>query len=132
MAKKADELIIDSLSNNWQVNHAPSAGTTCTASVQPTMAGSHERLHLTQLGWSIRNVSAAAYTATLSVRDATIGGAVLGTWDIVIASNTGLQDSWAVNMIGLKGNALNIDFGTPAASVTQKVSAAGWRNQSAD
>lgn len=131
MAKKADELIIDSLSNNWQQNHAPSAGSTCTASVQPSMAGSHERLHLTQLGWSVYN-KGATYTVSLNVRDASINGSVLATWNMVIAAGASLQDSWAVNLIGLKGNAINVDFGLPASSVTQTVSIAGWRNQSAD
>lgn len=131
MSKRGDGLLTDMLAHNCSATASPNAGTTCTANVAP-VAGSHEKIHLTNLGWSIRNVTAAAFTATLNVRDATIGGTVLATWDIVIGANAGLQDSWAVNIMGLRGNAVNVDFGAPAASVTQKVSVQGWRQISDD
>jgi hypothetical protein len=35
-----------------------------------------------------------------------------------------------VNILSSRGVPIYVDFGTPAASVTQKVSIAGWRNNS--
>lgn len=130
MAYRDRELLIDSLIHVWSAANAPAAGTTCVASVSAN--SSHEKMRLTQLGWSIRNAGAAAYTATLNVRDASAAGPVLGSWDVVIPTAVSQADTWAVNYVGSKGNPLFVDFGTPAASVTQKVSIAGWRNQSSD
>ncbi len=129
MAFRDKSLIIDSLGNNWNATCSTAAGTTCTASVVPA---AKERIHLGQLGWSIRNAGAAAYTATLNVRHASIAGTVIASWDIQAAAAGGLQDSWAVNLMGKRGVPLNVDFGTPAASVTQKVSIAGWRDTLSD
>ena len=129
MAFRDKALIIDSLGNNWNANSTPAAGATCSASVTPAVK---ERIHLNQLGWSIRNAQAAAYAATLNVRHASIGGTVIGSWDIQAAAGGGLQDSWAVNLMGKRGVPLNVDFGVPASSVTQKVSIAGWRDTLSD
>lgn len=129
MAIRDAGLIIDSLGHNFNKVGNPNAGTTCTVSVAPSC--STTRMMLSNLGWSIRNAGAAAYTATLNVRDASIGGTVLATWDIVIGAAAGLQDTWLVNVKGLRGNAINVDFGTPASSVTQRVSLAGWEEKSA-
>lgn len=130
MSKNADGFITDSLNHIANANHAPAAGTTCVASVS-TNSG-HEKLHLTSLGWSIRNVTAAAFTATLSVRDGSIAGTVLATWDILCAANAGQLDNFATHIMASKGNPIVAEFGTPAASVTQKVSIGVWRNQSND
>lgn len=127
MANRSEGLITDSLIHLWNANHAPAAGTTCVANsgVVDTC-----KPIITQLGWSIRNATAAAFTATLSVRDVSIAGTVLATWDIVTAVGGGNVDTFRLNIVGSKGKALFVEFGTPAASVTQKVSIAGWRNQS--
>lgn len=127
MANRSEGLITDSLIHLWNANSAPAAGTTCVAN---SPALDTTKPILTQLGWSIRNATAAAFTATLSVRDVSIAGTVLATWDIVTATNGGNVDTFAVNLAGSKGKSIFVEFGTPAASVTQKVSIAGWRNQS--
>lgn len=129
MAYRDRALIIDSLGNNWTAANAPAAGATCVASVP---AVKYARNHITQLGWSCRNAAAAPFTASLAVRDASIAGTVLATWDIVVVNGTGQQDTFALNIKGLKNSALFVEFGTPAASVTQKVSAAGWVDSLSD
>lgn len=129
MAIRDAGLIIDSLGHNFNVNASPTSGTTCTASVAPSSGTT--RVMLTNLGWSLRNATGAAYTATLNVRDASIAGTVLASWDIIIGTSSSLQDTWVVNVKGLRGRNLNVDFGAPASSITQKVSLAGWEEKSA-
>lgn len=129
MSKRESALVVDSLAHGWSAYQATAAGSTCTANV--AVGSAHERLHLTQLGWSIRNAGAAAYTATLNVTDSSIGGTVRASWDMIVPVGH-LLDTFNLNIMGLKGAALNVDFGAPAASVVQKVSIAGWRDQSND
>jgi len=130
MAFRDKALIIDSLGNNWSANNTTASGTTLAVS-SPTPAAK-ERIHMTQLGWSERNAAAAAYTSTLNVRHASIGGTVVASWDIIAALGVSVQDTWVVNLMGKKGVPLVVDFGTPLASVTQKVSIAGWRDTLSD
>lgn len=130
MAQRDRALIIDSLGNNWNAYNTTASGTTLAVS-SPTPAAK-ERIHLTQIGWSERNVAAATYTSTLSVRHASINGTVVASWDILPAVGASLQDSWVVNIMGKKGVPISVDFGTPLASVTQKVSIAGWRDTLSD
>jgi hypothetical protein len=127
MANRSEGLITDSLIHLWNATSAPAAGTTCVAN---SGAVGTTKPIITHLGWSIRNATAASYTATLSVRDVSAAGTVLASWDVVCAANVGQLDNFGLNIIGSKSGALFVDFGTPAASVTQKVSIAGWRNQS--
>lgn len=125
MSKNADGLVTDSLNNNF-TNSTSTTNVTCSLSVAPV---GKERLHLTNLGWSIRNATAAAYTATLNVREASIGGAVLGSWDVIVATAGSAQDSFWYQAVPGKGLPLFVEFIPPAASVYQKVSVSGWRQQ---
>lgn len=127
MAARSEGLITDSLIHLWNATSAPAAGTTCVAN---SGAVGQTKPVLTQIGWSIRNVTAAAFTATLSVRDVSAAGTVLASWDVICAVNSAQIDTFGVNILGSKGGAIYVDWGTPAASVTQKVSIAGWRAQS--
>ena len=127
MANRSEGLIVDSLIHLWNATSAPAAGTTCVAN---SGAVDRQKNVLTQLGWSIRNVSAAAYTATLNVRDASPAGTVLASWDMIVGTNSAQLDTFGVNILSSRGVPIYVDFGTPAASVTQKVSIAGWRNNS--
>src|SRR5581483_3519490 len=113
MAFRDKALIIDSLGNNWSANNTTASGTTLAVS-SPTPAAK-ERIHMTQLGWSERNAAAAAYTSTLNVRHASIGGTVVASWDIIAALGVSVQDTWVVNLMGKKGVPLVVDFGTPLA-----------------
>ncbi len=128
MARREEGLIIDSLGHSWNAQASPSAGTTCTCSVAPSSGLT--RVMLTNLGWSIRNAGAAAFTATLNVRDASIAGTVLASWDMIVGAAASLQDTYPLSIKGIRGHNLSFDFGTPASSVTQKVSAMGWEEKS--
>lgn len=136
MANRDRALLIDSLGTNWAVtstsNGSAAAGTTAAASVSGSV--STERIHMTQLGWSIRNNGAAAFTATLNVAHAsgTTVPTVIGSWDVVPAAAGSAQDSWFVNYLGKKGKGLQAYFAAPATSVVQKVSIAGWRDTLSD
>jgi hypothetical protein len=126
MAKRADEVIIESLANRWNASSFPAAGTSCVASVSGPNPSTSCKINLDSLGWSARNATAAAVTLTLSVRDASLAGTTLAAWDVIVGTGVSQQDNFAVKVQGVRGNPLFIDFGTPAASVTQKISAAGW------
>jgi hypothetical protein len=128
MAKRDADLIIESLSQRWNAVSTPSAGTSCVASVSPlpNQFGGNWKANCDSLGWSVRNLTAAAVTTTLEVRDASIAGGVIASWDFVVAANGGAADNFAVKVQGVRGNPLYINFGTPNVSVVQKVSAAGW------
>lgn len=126
MANRADGLIINSLGDNVSSTHAPAAGTTAQATIAPSSGMA--RVCLTNIGWSIRNATAAAYTATLNVRDVSAGGnTVVASWDVVVAVGGSAQDSFNYTYKGIRGDSVQVDFGTPAASVVQKVNVAGWR-----
>lgn len=127
MSVRDKGLIIDSLGHNVSF-YTTGAGVTASASIAPASALS--RVMLTNVGWSIRNAGAAAYTATLNVRDSSINGSVRESWDMIVGVGASLQDSFQVNVKGLRGQALNVDFGPPAASVTAKVTAVGWEEKS--
>lgn len=123
MAKKTDELIIHQLADRWTVTHNPAAGTTVIAS----QAGVAKALHqLTTLNCSIANMTAAAVTVTLSVRDSSIAGTVLAQFGYVVGTNSATQSSYYLDLPGLIGNAIVAEMGTPAASVTQKITICGW------
>lgn len=128
MAYRDRALIIDSLGNNWnQSTIAP--GVTASASVSVAIK---ERIALTQLGWSMKNLTAANATAHLQVRDASIAGTILAQWEIVVAAGLTAQDSWVVNIKGLRGSPLYIGFNTAQASVGYGLSVAGWRDSLSD
>lgn len=127
MAYRDRGLIIDSLGHSAS-NYTTGANVTVSASLSPSSSGT--RMMLTNIGWSIRNAGAAAYTATMNVRDSSINGAVRESWDMIVTAGASLQDSYVTNIKGLRGQALNVDFGPPAASVTVKVSAVGWEERS--
>lgn len=128
MAYRDKALMIDSLGNNWNMSTF-AAGVTASASVAPA---AKERITLTQIGWSFKNLTAANATASLQVRDASINGNILAQWEIIVATGLTAQDSWAVNIKGLKGSPLNISFNTTQISVSNALSVAGWRDTLSD
>lgn len=131
MANKADALFADYLYERWSATNAPNAGTTCVANVGVAGMPAYNRNIIESLSFSARNVTAASVTLTLSVRAATIAGTTLASWDFILAANASIQDCYAqLNIPAPRGQDLFVEFGTPAASVTQKVSIAGWRETS--
>lgn len=128
MAQRADGLIIESLGNGW-TNCTTGANVTVTCG---TSAAAKERIHLTQLGWSFKNLTGAAATVALQVRDASVAGTLLAQWQIMVPNATTLQDSFFVNIQGLRGNPLYIATDTVVANLTQSLSTAGWRDTLGD
>lgn len=126
MSKKSEQLEQEQLSNRWNVTNAPAIGVTCTASSgAPQTQG---RMVMDVLLWSVNNgKGAAAATFTGSVRDASIGGTVLASWEVVVAAGGSLGDAYYPWTTGINGNALVFEFGTPNASVTQRATIAGWQ-----
>ena len=127
MSKKADQVQMDQLINRWISTNAPAIGVTCTASSgPPETAGG--RMVCDGVLWSANNGKGAApATFTASIRDASIGGNVLESWEVVVAAGAGLQDAYYLAVPGIVGNAIVFEFGTPSASVTQRATIGGWQ-----
>ena len=106
----------------WTETNNPAAGTTCVISVAAAGGSRHV---IEQLLVSQRNQTAAAYTATLTVRDSSIGGTVLAQQDFLTGAAAMTQGNPQIEVRGLHGNAVVAHFAPPAASVTQKITAAG-------
>ena len=106
----------------WTETNNPSAGTTCVISVA---AAGRSRHVIDQLLVSQRNQTAASKTATVTVRDASPAGTVLAQFELLTATNTAGQVNPQLEVRGLKNNALVAIVDPPAASVTQKITAAG-------
>ena len=128
MAYRDRALIIDSLGNNWN-NTTYAAGVTASGTVS---VAAKERLALTQLGWSMKNLTAANATAHLQVRDASIAGTLLAQWEIVVAAGLTAHEAWKVDIHGLKGSSMYFGFNTAQASVSYGLSTAGWRDSLSD
>ena len=122
MAAHDRALIIDSLGNGWTDSTA-GANVTLTPGVTPAIKG---RAHLTQLGWSMKNLTASNATTVMTVRDASIAGTILGQWEIIVAAGVTGHDCWNPNIQGLRGNRLLGTFSTVQASVNYSLSLAGW------
>ena len=122
MSKRSDGLIIESLGNGWNMC-TTGANVTVSCSVSPAIKA---RAHLTQLGWSIKNLTGAASTVAIHVRDASIAGTILAQWQIMTANGATNQDTFAVNIQGLRGSPLNIATDTVVASLTLSINTAGW------
>lgn len=123
MNPRANAALIASLVDRWSETHNPSANTTCVAS----HAGVAQSRHiLDTLIASQRNQAAAAFTATLTIRDSSIAGTILAQLEFVTAVNAADRFSERVGIPALKGNAIVAAFDPPAASVTQKITIAGY------
>ncbi|SRR5258706_482780 len=129
MSKKSEQVEMDSLINRWIGTSAPAVGATCVAqsgtSAPETLGG---RVYCDGLLWSVNNgKGAAAATFTGSYRDASIGGAVLESFDVVVAAGGSAADAYYTVVPGLVGNQVFFEFGTPNASAQQKATIVGWQ-----
>jgi len=132
MSKGVDGLLDDYFRARWNGVSQPAAGTTCVATTGTTATLSNkQRNMLEMLGFSARNATAAAVTMTLNVRAASIAGTVLAAWDFILANGVSIQDCYSqLNINAPRGQDIVVEFGTPVASVTQKVSISGWTENS--
>jgi hypothetical protein len=120
------------LGNRWRVTHAPAAGSTVVAHITnpPSL---NERRHLETLWFSIHNRTgsgAAAATVTVSVRNASPAGTVIASVDhLVPASSTANVAMTNMGLFAKRGAGMAVTMDTVVASLTQKVSMAGWTEE---
>ena len=124
MSPKFQEAIIHPAFKRDGQTHNPAAGTTAVVSVA---AVNNVRHYADRFSVSQRNQAAAAYTATLTLRDSSIAGTILAQWEFVTAVNTVDRFSERLAMPGLLSNAMFLVWDPPAASVTQKIALATYR-----
>ena len=124
MNAKAQEALIHSILRRETVTHNPAAGTTAVVNIAavPKVKYTMDTIMVSQ-----RNQTAAAYTATLTLRDASIAGTVLAQWEFVTAVNAVDRYSEAIALPGLINSAIFLVWDPPAASVTQKVAITSYR-----
>jgi hypothetical protein len=127
-------LINDMLGKRWSDTDAPNAGTAVSVSSNTNLGeaaiSGTARQNLETLIYSIKNqvgAGAALATVTVSVRHATQAGTVVASFDHLIpASTTANVAMTSLGIQGKWGKALRVTMDTVVASLTQKVSIAGW------
>ncbi len=121
MSKRSEHLLASLLGADYNATSNPAAAATCVVTL--TCPNPKSRVTLTNLLLNETNVTAADHTAVVSIRDASIAGTVLGQHQMIV--RFGGYDGLAAPMFlsGNLGNNVVIEFGTPAASVTQKITA---------
>ena len=127
MAYKSDELLIASMAHTWSNSSNPAAGTTCVAQ-STTPKDPTGRCNMSAMNISVRNVSGASVTVTASIRDTSIAGTVLSAFDFIVGNNASTAQSFFLGLVSnpTLGAPLVAEFGTPVASVTQKITISGW------
>lgn len=126
MSKRADQLLQGSLEGTWTQTSNPSAGTSCVATQAALATGRHT---ISTLVASLRNNTAAAVTGVLTARHNTSAGTVIGQVELAAAVGAVSTFNAPLNWTGKYGAAVVLEFGTPASSVTQKATIAGWTDQ---
>ena len=123
MSAKSTESLVASILQRWSETHNPAAGTTAIAS---HAAAANYRHTLDILVASQFNQAAAAFTATLTIRDASIAGAILAQLNFVTAAAGIDRFNQRVAIPGLVANAINAAWEPPGTSITQKVAISGY------
>jgi len=135
MANASDGLFKDYLRERF-TQTTSAAGVTACASASgvangngnlPNNMPAKSRAVVESLTFSAANKTAAGVTVTVSVRDASIAGQVLNSWDFLVAAGGVTNDCYAqLNVAALRGHDLVAEMGTPNASLSYRVSIAGW------
>lgn len=126
--------INDMLSKRWYDTDAPNSGTAVSVSSNTNLGEvplpANARQNLETLIYSIRNYvgsGAAPATVTVSVRHATAAGTVMASFDHLIGASSVVNVSMTqCGWQGKRGKAIRVTMDTVVASLTQKVSIAGW------
>lgn len=138
MSKGVDGLLNDYYRQRWNVTSAPSGGTTCVVNTKTAfpLISSRNRNVLEAVIFSVKNLTAAAATATLEVREASITGTVLASVDIIVAAGATFADCYSQWYIpATRGGTadyghLSVSMNTVQASVVQKINITGWLESS--
>lgn len=137
MSRADEQLLNDYFKQRWSVTSAPSGGTTCVANTKtavPRLNGASRNI-LEAIIFSVKNLTAAACTQTLEVREASITGTLLASVDIICPTAVTTADCYSQWYISAAraGTAdyghLSVSFNTVQASVSQKINICGWMEQ---
>ena len=129
MSKNADGLIVDELDNRWMYT---STGTnvTLTASMKAAPISSKEVVHLDFFNMTILNKNTPTATVAAQIRDASIAGAVLAQWPLIVGPSQVAQVSPSdFHVFATPGAGLFFTLDTVQPSVTATVNAGGWTDQ---
>lgn len=128
MSKRSEGLITESLDNRWIFTSAAAIGATVNGSVSaPT--NSKACLVLDQLSYSIRNQATGAHTCTITVRDGSVAGTALASWDeFPAAASSAVRQFYGLGIKATPGVALHFTMDSIIASVRATINATGWTN----
>jgi hypothetical protein len=133
MSKGVDGLFDDYLRQRWSRTSAPAGGSTCEANTGFANISARQRTILEAIVFSVKNLTAAASTVVMEVREASITGTVLASVEIVTAAGATTADCYSQWYVpasrGVPGTAygnLSISFNTVQASVVAKLNTCGW------
>lgn|SRR3990167_1715460 len=132
MSKQSEGLMANFLYEKWSFTHAPAAAGTVVASVSAPQSAKSAHI-LEALSICIKNMAAGAHTVTTSVRDTSVAGNVLMSFDTIVAAAA--TKEIILNNLGLKapqGTAIHVTQNTVLASVKAIVNASGWTDTSTD
>jgi hypothetical protein len=140
MSKGIDGLLDDYYRQRLAPTSAPAGGTTCVANTNSAMQqkiSGRQRCILESVVFSVKNLTAAASTVTMEVREASITGTVLASVDIITAAGATSTDCYSQWYIAASRNAgngdyghLSVSFNTVQTSVVQKLNVSAWLESS--
>lgn len=120
---KSNEALIATILQRWGRTVSPAAATTAVASVAAAPKTRHTLGIITA---SQRNFSSAAFTATLKVTDASIGGTTLAAIDFLTGTAAVERETFELALPGLVDSGIFASFDSVLASVTQKITMTGY------
>ena len=132
MSKRSSGLICDEMDNRWQVYGAPAVATTMVASVSAPQSATSKHF-LDCLSYTIKSTAAATHSVTTSVRDASVAGTVLMSFDDMIPAGTSVNRHFSeLRLPATEGKAILFTTDTVLAGVKATLNAFGWTNQQTD
>lgn len=126
MSKRADSFLADFLGTRWTATHAPAGGTTLAAAT-PATASLKYRNVIDALSFGITNKTAAAATVVATMRDLSVGGTVLMTWNFLIAAaGRNSVDLGGMGVPCQRGKQIFVTQDTVHASIIATANMSGW------
>ena len=120
---KSNEALIATILQRWSKTHNPAIGATVVASIAAVAKTRHtlDVLCVTQ-----KNQATGAHTATLTVRDASVAGDVLASFDFLTAAAASDKLSFDLKLPGLINSGIFVTMVTVLASVKTSVTMTGY------
>ena len=126
MSKNSEGLIADFLDDRWTHTNAAAMGATVNGGTSAPTNAKFEMI-LDTFSYSIRNQATGAHTCTMQIRDASVAGTVLHSWDeFPAAASSAVRHFEGLKLIATAGKGFHFTMDSIIASVRATVNATGW------